>query len=203
MTTSFQNTATYQKLWGGVPSTPKPPPPTLFQVGVWICVYVRGLRLIISYKNLRRKHSKPGQYYTQYVGRLVLKNPVYSRILRNEENCKRLIDGENFRIETSPPGHRYFLLFYLKRPFFAIFLLFLKWEKVFLIKRYIKTTKSGKRRRKSLMYPGCLRLSFQLVNYHFTADTVEKRLRLTWFCYKPSCFLMSIMLTSVLPGFCF
>ena len=65
---------------------------TLFQVGVWDWVNVRGLRLIISHQNLRRKHSKPGQYYTQYVGRLVLKNPVYSKILRNEEIeiCKRL-----------------------------------------------------------------------------------------------------------------
>ena len=34
----FQNTATYQKLRGGVPST-HPPCTT---VGVWICVYVRG-----------------------------------------------------------------------------------------------------------------------------------------------------------------
>ena len=37
---SFRNTATYQKLWGGVPSTPPPPCTT---VGVWICLYVRGL----------------------------------------------------------------------------------------------------------------------------------------------------------------
>ena len=33
----FRNTATYQKLWGGVPSTPSP----CTTVGVWICVYVR------------------------------------------------------------------------------------------------------------------------------------------------------------------
>ena len=32
---SFRNTATYPKLWGGVP------PSTT--VGVWICVYVQGL----------------------------------------------------------------------------------------------------------------------------------------------------------------
>ena len=34
---SFQNTATYQKLRGGVPSTP------CTAVGVSICVYIRGL----------------------------------------------------------------------------------------------------------------------------------------------------------------
>ena len=48
----------------------------------------------------------------------------------------------------------------------------------FLIKRYIIATKPGKRAG-NLLYPGCLRLSFQLVNYHFTADTVAERLRLT------------------------
>ena len=39
---SFRNTATYQKLRGGVLSTTPSPPCTM--VGVWICVYVRGLR---------------------------------------------------------------------------------------------------------------------------------------------------------------
>ena len=38
---SFRNTATYQKLWGGVPSTPSPLSCTM--VGLWFCVYVRGL----------------------------------------------------------------------------------------------------------------------------------------------------------------
>ena len=37
---SFWNTATYQKLWRGVPSTP-PPPPLCSTQRVWICVYVR------------------------------------------------------------------------------------------------------------------------------------------------------------------
>ena len=41
---SFQNTATYPKLRGGVPSTPPPPCTT---VGVWICLYVRWLILIV------------------------------------------------------------------------------------------------------------------------------------------------------------
>ena len=36
---SFRNTATDKKLRGGVPSTLSPPP----TVGVWLCVYVRGL----------------------------------------------------------------------------------------------------------------------------------------------------------------
>ena len=46
---SFQNTATYQKLRGGVPSTLPPPPPTpCTTVGVWIWVYVRGLSLYNS-----------------------------------------------------------------------------------------------------------------------------------------------------------
>ena len=40
---SFQNTATYQKFRGGAPSNP--PPPLCTTVGVWICVYVRGLML--------------------------------------------------------------------------------------------------------------------------------------------------------------
>ena len=38
---SFWNTATYQKLWRGVPSTPPPPLPLCSTLGVWICVYVR------------------------------------------------------------------------------------------------------------------------------------------------------------------
>ena len=38
---SFRNNATYQKLWGGVPSTP--PPPSCTIVGLWFYVYVRGL----------------------------------------------------------------------------------------------------------------------------------------------------------------
>ena len=42
---SFQNTATYQKFRGGAPSNPPPPPPLCTTVGVWICVYVRGLML--------------------------------------------------------------------------------------------------------------------------------------------------------------
>ena len=41
---SFQNTAKYPKLRGGVPSTPPPPCTT---VGVWICLYVRWLTLIV------------------------------------------------------------------------------------------------------------------------------------------------------------
>ena len=43
---SFRNTATYQKLRGGVPSTPPLPPCTT--VGVWIYVYVRGLSKVPS-----------------------------------------------------------------------------------------------------------------------------------------------------------
>ena len=38
---SFWNTATYQKLWRGVPSTPPSPLPLCSTQGVWICVYVR------------------------------------------------------------------------------------------------------------------------------------------------------------------
>ena len=41
---SFRNTATYQKLRGGVPSTP----PSCTTVGVWLCVYVRELRIFFS-----------------------------------------------------------------------------------------------------------------------------------------------------------
>ena len=47
---SFRNTATYQKIWEGVQSTP----PSCTTVGVWICVYVQGLRafLILLHPNL-------------------------------------------------------------------------------------------------------------------------------------------------------
>ena len=60
---SFRNTATYQKLQGGVTSTP---PCT--RVGVWIWVYVRGLKdhkfvLSMHFKNYSKiestRHLKP------------------------------------------------------------------------------------------------------------------------------------------------
>ena len=48
---SFQNIATYQKkLRGEVPSTPLPPPCNT--VGLWICVYVRGLNGAKFYRQL-------------------------------------------------------------------------------------------------------------------------------------------------------
>ena len=49
---TFRNTATYQKLRGGVPSTPSP----CTTVGVWICVYVR---LLIN----PNQHFMDFQYY--------------------------------------------------------------------------------------------------------------------------------------------
>ena len=48
-TKSFRNTATYQKLWGGFPSTS---PPSCTMVGLWFCVYVR--RLSGSFKIWQR-----------------------------------------------------------------------------------------------------------------------------------------------------
>ena len=47
---SFQNTATYQKHRGGVPSTPSPPCTT---VGVWICVCVLGLNALGCKKKIK------------------------------------------------------------------------------------------------------------------------------------------------------
>ena len=54
---SFQNTATYRKLRGGVPSTPPPPPCTT--VGVWICLYVRWLtRSLVHLLSIIRKRYR-------------------------------------------------------------------------------------------------------------------------------------------------
>ena len=50
---SFRNSGTYQKLRRGVSSTTHLPPPPLTpctKVGVWICVYVRGLIIEVSVK---------------------------------------------------------------------------------------------------------------------------------------------------------
>ena len=57
---SFQNTATYRKLRGEVPSKPPPPPPPpRTTVGVWICLFVRGLtRSLVQLLSIIRKRYR-------------------------------------------------------------------------------------------------------------------------------------------------
>ena len=52
---SFWNTTTHQNLPGRVPST-SPPPPTCTTVGVWICMYVRGLSCFLKFAKINQ-HS--------------------------------------------------------------------------------------------------------------------------------------------------
>ena len=47
---SFQNTATYQELWGGVPSTPLPPPALYHDGGTNLLVRPRVKRLVTKDK---------------------------------------------------------------------------------------------------------------------------------------------------------
>ena len=64
---SFQNIATYQtKLRSEVPSNPLPPPCTM--VGLWICVYVRGLNGAKFYRQLDGDITK--QRVTVYIERM-------------------------------------------------------------------------------------------------------------------------------------
>ena len=44
----FQNTATYPNSWEGLHPPPPPRPPPCTSVGVWICVYIRGLIIVAA-----------------------------------------------------------------------------------------------------------------------------------------------------------
>ena len=88
---SFRNSATRQKLQGGLPS-PLPPPPPWTTMGVWICVYVRELIAIKLCLALTEK-KKNEKKLQGTIGR-VENTPLVSCIFRRNSMMPLLILGK-------------------------------------------------------------------------------------------------------------
>ena len=88
---SFRNSATRQKLQGGLPS-PLPPPPWT-TMGVWICVYVRELIAIKLCLALKKKKKKNEKKLQGTIGR-VENTPLVSCIFRRNSMMPLLILGK-------------------------------------------------------------------------------------------------------------
>ena len=86
---SFRNSATCQKLQGGLP----PPPPPWTTMGVWICVYVRELIAIKLCLALKKKKKKNEKKLQGTIGR-VENTPLVSCIFRRNSMMPLLILGK-------------------------------------------------------------------------------------------------------------